>query len=144
MLVKPAKERPALGMQVGITLIELIVVMAVIGILVTIAYPSYIEYMKASRRADAMHSLMEVQLMQEKWRRNDVDYGTEAEIDTAGGWSSQEGFYTIRIISSTTIDFTATAIPVTGQSGDSCGTFAINRTGPDTTGSYANDRCWKQ
>lgn len=103
----------------GFTLIEIMIAIAVVGILAAIAYPSYQDYVRRARRADGKEALLRVQIEQEKWRTSHTSYtGT---IDGTAGVSglglptaSAEGYYTIAITanSATGTGFTATA---TGQ-----------------------------
>jgi type IV pilus assembly protein PilE len=115
----------------GFTLIELMIVVAVIGILAAIAYPSYQDSLRKSRRADAYTSLLSLQMDQEKYRANNTTYA--ADIATLGSSAtSDEGYYTIAITASSASGFTATASAVTGtsQAGDTgCGTITINQNG---------------
>ena len=129
----------------GFTLIELIIVVAIIGILSTIAYAGYNEQVRAARRSDAMASLQGIQLAQEKWRANNPTYGTLAEV-WGGQTDSLDGHYTLAIASNTATTYTATAAPKAGstQAADSCGTYAVNQDGPDTGTGYAEARCWKR
>ena len=79
----------------GFTLIELMIVVAIVGILAMIAYPSYLDSIRKSRRADAVAALGAGQLAQEKWRANDTDYGTRVEIGI--GAESPDGYYDITV-----------------------------------------------
>lgn len=126
----------------GFTLIEVMVVVVIVGILASIAVPSYLNYVRKSRRADAKTTLLQIQLEQEKWRGNNTTYGTLGNVWS--GTDSIEGFYTIAVPSNTSSGFTATATPKAGgpQVGDSCGTFGANEDGADYTGTYANAECW--
>jgi type IV pilus assembly protein PilE len=124
----------------GFTLIELMIVVAIVGILASIAYPAYTEYVKKAKRADAKAALLNAQLAQEKYRANHTDYGTLAEAGISG--TSADGYYTIAVASADGTSYTMTATPTGSQSGDSCGTFAVNQNGKDTSGSYANADCW--
>jgi type IV pilus assembly protein PilE len=58
----------------GFTLIELMIVVAIIGILSAVAYPSYQNYIRKSRRADAHTLIQAAQLAQEKYRLNHTTY----------------------------------------------------------------------
>jgi len=62
--------------QIGMTLIELMIVVAIIGILAGIAYPSYQDSVRKSRRADAHTTLFGIQLALEKMRGNCSQYAS--------------------------------------------------------------------
>ena len=136
----------------GFTLIELMIVVAIVAILAGVALPSYQGYIQRAKRADAKTSLLDVRLLQEKYRGNNPTYGTLAQIGapalSADGLSSTsaDGHYTIAIVGTPTgTTYVATATPAVGgdQVGDSCGTFAINASGELTTaGTYASAECW--
>lgn len=68
----------------GFTLIELMIVVAILGILSAVAYPSYQNYIRKSRRADAHTLLQAAQLAQEKWRLNHVDYYPGGAANASG------------------------------------------------------------
>jgi len=127
----------------GFTLIELMIVIVVIGILASIALPSYEDYVERARRADGKAALLEVQLAQEKYRANNASYGTLAQIGVSA--TSTDGYYTIVVDGGTLSGtvFQATAAPTGSQAGDSCGTFAVNANGSYYTG-YASQDCWSK
>ncbi len=127
--------------QPGFTLIELMIVVAIVAVVLVIALPGYQQFTQRSKRGDAKASLLEAQLAQEKWRAEDTDYGTLAELGIAA--DSISGYYTLAIVANTGSTYTITAAPKTGgpQVGDSCGTFAVNQDGPLYAG-YASADCW--
>ncbi len=129
----------------GFTLIELMVVVALIGILAAIAVPAYQEYARKARRADAKNALIALQLQQEKWRASNIRYTTTlADLN----WllsTSPDGYYSLNIAWATTFTYGIEAQPIGRQAGDRCGMFAVDESGPITPddGSYADAECWK-
>ena len=118
----------------GFTLIELMIVVAIISILATIAYPSYTEYVTRSKRADGKAALLKVQLAEEKWRANHTTYTTE--LGNTGlnlGTASPDDYYTIAIPSANATTYTVTAAPLAPFTDASCGTFAVDQNGKTTT-----------
>jgi len=93
----------------GFTLIELMIAIAIIGILVMVAYPSYQDSMRKSHRADGIAAALQVQVAQERFRGNCRYYakniGANDACDNAGPQAStvatvstsNEGYYTLSI-----------------------------------------------
>jgi type IV pilus assembly protein PilE len=69
----------------GITLVELLAVIVIVGILAAVAIPSYTGYMTRARRADAKTALEQVRAAQEMWRAERGSYGTLAQIQNTMG-----------------------------------------------------------
>ncbi len=137
----------------GFTLIELMITVAIIGILASIAMPAYQGYITKGKRSDAKAGLITLQHAQEKYRANCPQYadGTNATTRTCvvGGShnlissaTSPDGYYTISITAGTNTSYTLQAVPVVGgdQAGDTeCATFSINQDGAKTA---TNTTCW--
>ncbi len=118
----------------GFTLLELMVVVAIVGILASIALPSYQEYLKKARRSAAQSHLMDVAQRQQQYLIDARSYATTLSalnVETSADVSS---YYTIEIEASDgpPPSFTVTATPKTGtpQAGDA--TLTIDNTGAKT------------
>lgn len=130
----------------GMTLVELLIVVSIVAILASVALPSWNLQVQKARRADARNTLMFVQIEQGKYRADNGSYTSSmSALGLSAYNSTSRDYYNVSIVSSSAIAFVASAVPNTngGQSGDTCGTFAINESGPDESGSYASvSDCW--
>lgn len=139
----------------GITLLELVIVILIIGIVAAVAYPSYIDTVRKGRRADAVTSLLKLQIDQEQWRANHSGYTSQVAGDGCGSaqatglcWASDEivrRYYHIAInegsVNSTGFMATATARAGTDQINDQCQIIVITQDGPDLDAS-SYPFCW--
>ncbi len=109
----------------GFTLIELMIVVVVVAILASIALPSYQEYVRKGRRAEASQGIGAIQMAQERWRAEHSTYGTFAEI----GSPASSAYYTFTVTGNTATSYTATATRKagTGQANDRCGNLSVVR-----------------
>ncbi|KEQ15023.1 type IV pilin protein [Endozoicomonas numazuensis] len=129
----------------GFSLIELMIVVAIIGIIVAVAIPSYQQYVFESRRTDAHIALTIAAAEQEKFYTYDNAYTTE--INNLGGATSPDGHYTLSVTATnTTYTLTATAISSSSQFADTdCRSFTLNHLGAKAAFNSiatASTGCW--
>ena len=131
--------------QLGFTLIELMIAVAIVGILAAIAYPSYTSYVQNSRRADGQGALQRIVLEQEKWRANNTTYSSTLANLGFSGTTSAEGHYNLSISSATGTGYTATADPTGVQANDTtCDPMTIVVSNGGATITTNPSSCWKK
>jgi type IV pilus assembly protein PilE len=142
--------------QRGFTLIELMIVVAVVAILAGVAYPSYRNQVMRSNRVEARNALLQVQVAQEKFFLQFGRYAGAAELtplptaSPAGlgiPASTPAGNYTIGLPVGGSATYTAVATAAGAQQNDSdCRTFRIDQTGNKTSTNSSggtSTSCWK-
>jgi type IV pilus assembly protein PilE len=142
----------------GFTLIELMIVVAVLAIIVAIAYPGFLSQIQKARRSDAKQALFDVAAKLEQYYQDNKGYPTAANMDllypdvNATTFTSLEGYYTIGFnaaVPPTVTTYLIEAIPTGSQTGDKdCYGFYLSNLGEKTnrkldgTTVINNDRCW--
>jgi type IV pilus assembly protein PilE len=136
----------------GFTLVELMLVVAVAGILSSVAYPSFMAQLQKIRRSDALVSLLQLQAAQERWRSNNLSYASLAEI--AIGATSTAGHYALQVTAHFETGYEALATAQGAQANDTqCrhlrlrveGGNLVQSSGPDAATSNpvpVNRQCW--
>ncbi|MSQ69057.1 MAG: type IV pilin protein [Gammaproteobacteria bacterium] len=138
--------------QAGMTLIELMVVLAVVGILTAIAYPSYQGSVSKARRADGKTLLLDIAARQERYFMDSSSYTTTlTQLGYGvGTLTSSDGFYSATVAAgpsgSITSSYTITATPVTAQWGNGgdtqCGNLLLDSRGNQTSSLGTTAACW--
>lgn len=140
----------------GFTLVELIIVAAIVGVIAAIGYPSYQESVRKSARTMGTASLMETLGRQEQYFVNNKQYSTNLMAlgyPANGYYINTEGqaqataagsVYLIQLAAApaaTTTTFSLEAVPQNGQVTDACGTLILTHTGARSqSGTPTN--CW--
>ena len=122
----------------GFTLIELMIVIAIIGILATVGYPSYISHMQKAKRADGIDALLALAGRMEEFYMNDDTYADATVANT----SSSEGLYTMSITVQTAFAYTITATPNPAGRDTECGNLTLNSLGEKGTSAGTVANCW--
>jgi len=149
----------------GFTLIELMIAMAIVAILVRIAYPSYIEHLNRAKRAEGKTALLKAAQLQE---RNYVASAPSTYVDTAGlaalfrsGYggpiysgedpTSNRGYYVITAVAGASgdlrQDFVLTATPngAANYSDSKCGNLTLTSSGVQgNNGTLTVSDCWRR
>ena len=132
--------------QAGFTLIELMIVTAVIAIIAAVGYPSYTKYVERSKRSEARAALMDAAARLERFYSDNNAYATAANtFPPAAGivTTSENNHYQLTITTATPFQtFTLSAAPQTFTDND-CGNLTLASNGTKgRTGSAAINDCW--
>jgi type IV pilus assembly protein PilE len=121
-------------LSAGFTLIELMITVAIIGILTSIAYPSYQDSIMKSRRVDAQGALMGLANAMERYYTVNNTY-VGATVGPAGIYSATSpvdggtAYYNLSIPASSSSAYQIQAAPTGPQTNDKCNTLTLNQTG---------------
>ena len=136
----------------GVTLIELMIAVAIVGILASIAYPSYAKYVLRSHRTAAKTALHDLASRQERFFTTNNAYGTTlAALGYPAGASvpvpdAASHYYDLSINAVTATTYAIQAVPAGSQANDAeCGTFTLDQLGNQglSGGTSSAQTCWK-
>ena len=137
----------------GFSLIELMIALAIVGILAAIGYPSYQDSVQKSRRADCEGALVGFAGRMEQYFTTQnfytgagaagadtgapAIYPTQCPID--GGTPS----YNLTIEAATPTTYTLAATPINGQTSDTCGTLTLTQANVKGSAGGTVADCWE-
>lgn len=123
--------------QKGFTLVELMIVVAIIGIIAAFAVPAYQRYIERGIRSEARAALLEgSQRMQRFYSVNNTYVGASPKVTTL----SADGKYTITVPTATVNGFTLTATLLRDST---CSTLTLTNTGQQGATGGTTETCWK-
>lgn len=135
--------------QIGITLIELMVVVAIIAILAAVALPSYQEHVRRAARVQAQGILLEnAQFLERNYTlTNRYDLNAEGNatalpVTTSPRTGEGPAKYNITAAYPDSQSFTLTATPTGSMAGDTCGNLTLSQAGTKGAGGNVAD-CWR-
>ena len=137
--------------QKGFTLIELMVTVAIVGVIAGIAYPSYLKSMQKGRRADAKGALTQASQAMERCYSTYGTYNNTSCAEVSAlttGFNSPKSYYTLSATENGT-SYTVSATAVSGgpQANDTgCTVMNLSSTGVQSSGSTSSTTdsgsCW--
>lgn len=133
----------------GFSLIELLVAIAVLGILAALAMPAYHSYRLRANRVEARVTLVEAAQLAERWFVRNNTYAGVDDVNTGDPMfpaTSPHGLYTLAYNAPAAAAFSITATATGSQLGDSdCATLSINHLGQRSSSNaqgIATQNCW--
>ena len=149
-------KKPQPGSQRGVTLMELLIVVAIVSIIASIAYPSYTQFITRSKRTAGTSALLQIAVRQQQFFMDNKRYAdslTSLGYDYDSIMVSDEGqvvasgsddrVYSVEISASNIVTYSLTATPQLNHAkkDTECGNLTLTHTG--TRGqSGSGDRCW--
>ena len=125
----------------GFTLIEMMIVVAVVAILAAVALPSYREYIRKSARAEAQAYLMALASRQQQFLLDTRAFATTSVNSVVAQPANVAAAYVVTMVTlpGPPPTFTLTATPTPAQASEKCGTLTLDQTGTKTAAVVG---CW--
>lgn len=136
--------------QPGFTLLELVIVLAICGLLVSIALPGYQRSVRTGVRAEGQSLLLQVAANQERYYARNNAYAASADPLAASPplyLLSESGLYRVEVAACATgtlaTCFVATATPLGRQADDECGALTLSSAGIKGAANGTLHSCWR-
>ena len=139
--------------QHGFNLVELMVVVAIVGIIVAIAYPSYTEQVRKSRRAECAGAVTSLGSAMERYftvnstyrgaADGGADTGAPAVYETQCPVDGGTPTYNLTISAANASTYTVQAAPTGKQADDKCGTLTLTNTGRKRVSGASSGVTWQ-
>lgn len=134
----------------GFTLIEVMITVAIVGILAAIAYPSYQQYVLRSHRSEGMALLSEAAARMERYYAQNSTYATATPSRLGLPANSANGYYSLSLGTLTATSYSLSATPQNAQAQDTCGILTLDSTGlrgaagtTATANAAVVSNCWR-
>jgi len=145
------------GRQRGVTLLELLIVVAIIALISSFAYPSYMRYVVNTKRTAATSALLQIADRQQQFFMDNKTFSADltdlgfaanpyviADDGTTAALGDGDATYTISLSNVAATTYTITAVPLAGQlkRDTECGSLILNQAGARSS-SGGGDDCWR-
>ena len=132
--------------QFGFTLIEVMIAVAIVAILTSLALPAYQEQMRTGKRTEAENLILEIASKEQRFYSDNMQYtSTLATLGYSNPLTIESGAYTVTIaIAGGGASYTITATADVNQAKDNCGNLTLTNTGvKGKSGTKSLGDCWK-
>jgi len=129
----------------GFTLIEVMIAVAVVAIIASIAFPAYRDQLEKGRRADGKALLTNMSQQLERCYTKFGRYNhAECSVQNGGSQTSDDTFYTVNVAGVAATTYSLTAVPQGVQAADTtCANLTIDQAGQQTySGTGVVSQCW--
>ena len=140
----------------GFTLVELVIAVAIVGLLAAVALPAYNTSIMKGRRVDAKNAILDLAAREEKYFSTNNTYTNDLSklgLSTTAGtlqlavMSGSTSYYTLSVPTQTTTTYTLNAVATGSQVSDACGNYVVDYLGTQSNYNAAGVisttmRCW--